>query len=200
MELPKSLEILEDDWCFAIKSLINIKLSPDNENFELIDNKFLIRKNVNNKFFNGDDFLFACRDIETACIPPNIARIENNAFFNCLKLKSISFIDCEFSVLKEICKYSFDNCRSLKSIISIPSSLKIVENFSFSNCRMLLSCEFLSDELIFYYGSFLYCNSLSLLAFPNAKKVEFGFNSFLQIQKEVTIFTEANSRIQLNTM
>lgn len=112
-----------------------------------------------------------------------------------MKLKSISFENHQTSTIKELGYSSFGHCNSLRSIISIPSSLRIVNCFCFSNSKNITSLEFLSEEITFYYGSFFNCGSLSLLSFENAKKIEFGFNTFFNANNEIFIFALHNAQI-----
>ena len=199
LEIPESLEIIEDNWLFVVKKLKTIELSPLNKYFSLIDNKFLIRKIENNKFLNGFDLLFAPRNIEYVLIPSYIVRINNCAFSFCTKLKSISFEKVnenqEFSSLKEIGSHSFSDCSSIKSIVSIPCSLRIINSFCFFKSNNLESLEFLSEELTFDYGSFLSCRSISLLSFENAKKIIFGFNSFFDTKANIIVHVKNNAEI-----
>ena len=195
LEIPESLEIIEDNWLFVVRNLNRIDLSPLNKNFELFDNKILIRKIDNNKYLKGYDLLFAPRNIKTAIIPSFIARINNYAFFHCIELKSISFNNS--SSLMELGNTSFGNCNSLKSIVSIPSSLKIINGFCFSSSKNLSSVEFLSDELTFNYGSFFNCSSLKVLSFVNAKKIKFRFNTFYNANDEITLYALRDSQIIL---
>lgn len=193
LELPDSLEIIEDGWCFSLVDLIDIKVSPKNENFRLFGDGLLIRKNFYNSFLSGDDIIFALRNIETATIPSFISRIGMHAFAFCSNLKSIAFE--ETSALKEFCSSSFVDCKKLESIVSIPASLRFVGCFCFSRSVNLTSLEFLSDELEFHYGSFYECSSVAILSFPNGRHIKLGFNMFLNVKNEIIIYISNNGEI-----
>ena len=139
---PASLKELKDGWCGCTNNLTKITISPSNNHFKFIKNKYLVGKSdENNDEF--DTLLFASRDIEEISIPSNIKFISSYAFSDCTKLHRIyippsvsrilpyAFLSCynlqiiefhEESKLQSLAKSAFSGNKNL--IIMIPSSLR----------------------------------------------------------------------------
>ncbi|KAK8887789.1 hypothetical protein M9Y10_038846 [Tritrichomonas musculus] len=196
LSIPASLEELDDWWCFCAKNLNTIEVSPNNENFTFIDDKFLIWKNkdieMNNRF---DVLVFARRNITgTIEVPSSVRRIAPYAFDKCEKFKSLVFKNDGFSKLKVIDYSAFCGCGSLESISDIPETVTTVGNCCFSFARRLVRVEFLAAKVSIGDYCFENCYSLSRASFPNARKVKVGEGSFNEVdcgfQLKVPLYAE----------
>ena len=88
IHFPASLRELKEGWCCDTFKLTKIIISPLNNRFKYINEKYLLGKiNENNNEF--DSFLFARRDIEEISIPSNIKVISPYAFYNCSSLTKV---------------------------------------------------------------------------------------------------------------
>ncbi|MBE7061128.1 MAG: hypothetical protein E7382_01165 [Clostridiales bacterium] len=98
-------------------------------------------------------------------IPSCITRIEQDAFYNCINLETITFE--EGSSLESIGSYAFYNCTSLTKI-EIPDSVKKIGNYAFYGCSSLESAV-LSDNLTSIDSyTFNRCSSLSSIEIPRS--------------------------------
>ena len=145
---------LKEGWCNFTSNLININISPLNDQFIFKDDKYLFGKsNPNSNVF--DTLLFARRDIKEIVIPSSIKIISSyDAFQDCRNLNkveippnsklqaiekfaftssSIEEIFLPSKVLK-ICEFAFFCCINLKKIEIPPNSnLETIESHAFSN-------------------------------------------------------------------
>ena len=104
LQIPPKLKKLSDKWCYCVRDLIDIEVSPKNELFSYVDNKYLVGKS--DALSDVFDILYYARyDIEEAVIPPQIKIIHDNSFCDHPKLQS--FISPKNSKLKRIEYFSF---------------------------------------------------------------------------------------------
>lgn len=94
--------------------------------------------------------------------------IENSAFEDCEKLRSVSIPD---SVI-HIGESAFSGCESLTSI-KIPDSVIYIGAFAFSGCMELKSVAIPDTDKIRYIrqGTFLNCENLKLIIIPDGVRV-----------------------------
>lgn len=87
---------------------------------------------------------FAGSSIETIQISKNVAEIEDGAFSNCKKLKTVTFTDVKDTGdnivtgngIIYLDRNTFSGCISLRSI-TLPDSVKLLEPYVFSECSSL---------------------------------------------------------------
>ncbi|OHT15708.1 hypothetical protein TRFO_13872 [Tritrichomonas foetus] len=101
---------------------------------------------------------FAGKKIKSACIPPSVKIIEENAFMDCVDLVRV-FLP---SNIEKIGSCAFCGCVSLESI-SLPKNLKIIDESSFNGCEGLRSLKIPEHVEIIEYGAFQDCSNLSTL-------------------------------------
>lgn len=121
INLPSSIEFLEDNWCQSTFHIINISISPYNKNFKYLneENKVIIGKsNLSSNDF--DVLVFASRDISQIRIPSYIKYISPYCFEGCMKLQTVEFEDN--SELISIGREAF-RCTKINSFF-IPSKVK----------------------------------------------------------------------------
>ena len=107
-------------------------MNKDEQNIVYYQNEFILSKsNPKNDLF--DVLLFARRDIVKARIPSFITKIENYAFDECKKLRSVVFSDD--SKLTSLGKAAFAG--SLIDGIFIPDHVAVIGQYAFTNCRNL---------------------------------------------------------------
>lgn len=121
--IPKSLVQLDDGWCSETPKLTNIKISPENPNYKLIEDKIIIGRD-DPESEQYDLLIFASRDIEDITIPNYIKKIGRNAFDQCNKLNEIKITTD--SKLETIKNSAF--CASTIENITIPSGFVKFEN------------------------------------------------------------------------
>ncbi len=84
----------------------------------------------------GESAFSGCENlIDKLEFPETLETIGNSAFYGCTSLPTIDLSQCVD--LKQIPKYSFCNCKLLKTI-NMPSSLTSIENGAFAGCTGLL--------------------------------------------------------------
>lgn len=102
--------------------------------------------------------------ITSISLPASAVEIENGAFSNCTKLKTVTIP----SSIKQIDDYVFSGCSSL-TFAAIPSSVTTMGNHVFSDCTALGSVTFASSVSPITLGVFLFsgCSSLQSVSLPN---------------------------------
>ena len=81
-------------------------------------------------------------DIYAVVIPDSVTVIDEGAFADCLKLRTVDF----GNGVAKISKNAFNNCTRLSSI-TIPESVKIIEDYAFSGCTALRQIYVLSKDV-----------------------------------------------------
>ncbi|KAK8839270.1 hypothetical protein M9Y10_032202 [Tritrichomonas musculus] len=191
LELPASLERF-DDYCFiSVSELTEIKVSPKNKFFKVLDEKcLLMMSQPGSGVF--DVLFFGMRDIESFIIPSYIKTINEFAFDNCKKLKSITFETG--SLLEKIGNYGFEFIQGQEKMI-IPPFVKEIGTKSFSEIKEVKSFEFLSKSIIIGNSSFSYSKNLTSVSFPNADHITFDYLSMSSIPDEMKIFVKRESQL-----
>ena len=187
--LPKSLKSFEEDCFQYIKNLTEIKISPENKYYSLLDNTYLLGKS--DKESDVFDVLcFATRDIEKAVIPSYIKVINNYAFQNCSQLRSLIFKPK--SLLEKICIFTFSDIPGQEKIV-IPPLVTYLGDFSFCGVENLKTIEFLGKSLILNFSCLSVCKLLSVVSFPNAEYITFKYRTISEIPKNAKIFVRRNA-------
>lgn len=131
-------------------------VSKDPQFSHLIEESTLTE--INEGLFEND------QNLKSIFIPPQVRKINNNAFKNCINLESIEF--GTNSNLVEICEKSFFNCISLQKLI-LPRSVKILGISSFENNKSLSIIELNEGLITLSKRSFANCRSLKKLCIPS---------------------------------
>ena len=185
LNIPSTVEELQEGWCSSTSNLDNVVISPKNENYKYLDEaqKIIVTKgDKNSEVF--DVIVFASRDVKEVKIPSYIKRIDSYAFAGCRNLKAIEFE--ENSQLHSIGLYSFSSSSLVR--IAIPKNVEIIKDNAFSFCHNL-------EEVVFENGSklkaisddlFICCQYLQIVEIPEDSPIQyFGYRAliFSRIQK-----------------
>lgn len=76
---------------------------------------------------------------------------------------------------------------SLKSIL-IPSGVKHIESRTFAYCSNLICIEINSNDCLIGESCFIRCQNLTIISFPNAKKIKICKNAFSLLFKNLSFF------------
>lgn len=139
LTIPPSVEELEPGWNFGTKYLNRVTIMPNNNNFSLYNEQFLLGKSSpKKKYFNV--LLFSVRNVKTAKIPNFIEIIGSYAFENCKQLKTVEFTTDSDVQIFDMCAFS---CSSIECM-NIPLHLTKIGQRCFSFCQNLKRIEILS--------------------------------------------------------
>ena len=171
--LPETLEFIHCDAFNETNYLNEIEISPKNKLFSVIEKTLVVKKSdMSSKDF--DILIFCRRDAENVKIPSYVKVLDEHAFHNCDKLKSITF--GPESSLQKINKFAIYVNQSIKLII-FPPSLNYLESCCISNDNNLEYVQFLGEYIKIAGSCFNNCCKGMILSFPNAKKLEFDKGS-----------------------
>lgn len=191
LTIPKNVIDIKRGWCISTTRFKNIEVSPDNQYFKLIENKYLLRRSsIEKNEYN--QFVFCVRDAKEAFIPNYIEHICSCSFDFCKNLQSVEFQSG--SKLLTIDEYSFQNT-AIKSI-AIPSTVTKIGLSAFSDTSSLKQVNFEDNSQlqIIDKQAFL-CSGLLGISIPSGvtiiddnafdcrdfQKVDFQSDSKLQI-------------------
>ena len=139
-----------------------------------------------------------CKDLKTINIPSSVTTIEAGAFAYCEQLSNVSFeensvlgnipsttVRVKFvpgTVTEEVYVSPFFCCNSLERI-SIPNSVKVIENEAFKYCPNLSEVSLEEDSCLtsIRKAAFFGLSNLTAFYFPNALK-EIGVEAFHNTQ------------------
>lgn len=188
--LPASVEYL-DDKCFILTpDLCEINVSPENKFFKLINGDYIVKESVKGSGV-FDVIVIARRDLESITIPSCIKVINNSAFYNCKKLKDITFEPN--SSLELIQDYVF--CYFSAEKIVLPPSLKEVGVQSFFSNSSLKSAEFLGKSVQIKKNCFYNCRKIETIVFPNAEKIVFENSAMVLTPDNMKILVRKNAQL-----
>ena len=193
ISFPASLSELEDDWHKKLNTLNEIKVSPLNKNFKVIDSKLLIGKINQKEKEDFDVLIYAICDIEEANIPNSIKNIKNSCFNSCKKLTKVNF--GRESQIETIGNYAFSP--TLIKSITIPSSVTVICSYAFSKCLQLEKVEILNDSHLktIEKCAFEYTQIQSLLI-PSSL-ISIGDGAFNECKKLEHIEIQPNSKLEI---
>lgn len=90
IQIPPKLKKLNSNCFYACEGLVDIEVSPENENFAYINNKYFVGKSKDDS--NEFDILYyVWFDITEAFIPPQIQILNNYSFHNHKNLESVIY-------------------------------------------------------------------------------------------------------------
>ena len=122
--LPSNVSKLCDGWASFTQDLIEVTIDPNNKyykNYEENEKLIFGKSNIDSDEF--DVLVFACRNIKSFVIPPNIKIIASNAFED----SDIEEIYIP-SQITQICESAFAGCEELRKIVIPPdSNLQTIE-------------------------------------------------------------------------
>ena len=178
--LPKNLIELDKRF-FSNVNLKTIEISPLNNRFKYIDNKYLLGKtDPNGSDFDMLIYLQSIDDEEK--IPDNIKVIGSFAFSSCKKLKKVEF--SENSNLQIIEKYAFFQS-SIESII-IPKNVTKICDYAFSWCRSLRKVEIAEHSNLQIIGAYAFqmTEITEICIPPSVLEIrQYAFDSCKKLQK-----------------
>lgn len=110
--------------------------------------------------------------------------VENGVLFN--KDKTELFfccrgISCAYTIpdsVEYICRYAFEGCKNLTSII-IPDSVEYIGEYAFEDCKNLTSLTIPDSISCLEYNTFIGCNNLTSVSIPQKLKYDFA-QSFIE--------------------
>ena len=192
--IPKSVKVLEEGWCHRTPKLVNVTLSPLNENFVYLNDKQKVIVGKSDfKIECFDTLVFAPRNIVSFTIPSQIRHICSFAFSFCSVLKSVDFEDLEKSKLESIGKCAF--AYSSLPEISIPFGVTVIDEATFMMCKNLQKVDFSMNSKIcaIKKGAFSH-SSIRKISIPSCVETidDFAF-SFCELLE--TVLFEKNSKL-----
>ena len=175
LHIPSKLTELKDEWCCDTIDLINLTVSPKNQNFCIYKKKMLIGKHIptSNDF---DDLKFVFRNATKITIPSSIVRISPYSMSFCRQLHTIQFD--KNSNLKEIANHAFGNSHIKK--FEIPSTIRTIGDHAFMECYDLFTVIFPNDFKIKTLPDNLFFNSGLKQCIVPATVSEIGYSCFSQ--------------------
>lgn len=100
--------------------------------------------------------------INSLKIGNDVEIINNGAFRDCQKLKTITFGD----KLQKICESAFEGCISLETL-NFPASLRTIDPWAFQLCKKIKHIQFNKGLQVIDKYAFYHCDSISILRIPN---------------------------------
>ena len=187
VNFPTSVKELKEDWCFNIKNLKKITISPSNSHFKIQENKYLVGKSDSSKD-EFDILFFACRDIDQICIPSNIKIISSNAFQLCRNLSYVGIPkDSNLQIIQSNA-FAFTNIKE----IFIPSKVSKISEYAFAHCNNLKNVEIPIDSNL---------QTIESCAFEFTKIREIYFPASLkELKDKWCSYTEKLIRITISPM
>ena len=107
-------------------------------------------------------------DLTSITIGKNVRELENNAFYYCENLETITF--AVGSIMTKIGETAFYNCRKLKNIVNFPSGITTIEARAFEDCRALESIDIPAGVTTLSEGLFTSCRALDNVYIPGTVK------------------------------
>lgn len=119
---------------------------------------------LENYIYDGSPIDGIVRDrIKNIVISDGISYIEQDAFYDCINLESITIPDS----VTEIGSYAFAYCKRLTNI-TIPNSVIYIDEGAFDGCNNLTSITIPGSVTEIGYKAFYYCQSLTSIIIPDS--------------------------------
>lgn len=190
--LPPKLSMIYKENFIKTPFLFDIRVSCHNGIYQVLDDRCLYRKSEKNSM-NFDNFQLAPRDIERIEIQSFVTSISSYAFYQCNRLKEISF-DCD-SNLEVIYDFAFA-FSSMQNNVVFPESLKDLRTGCLSDVLNVESFEFRANSISIANFSFKNCRNLSCIAFPNATEIVCSSQAFDDIPSNTKILVRKNASLK----
>lgn len=152
-------------------------LKKSKKSFYLIYNTIYNRIDICEGTTRVESRLFAGYDIEKVFIPSTVIDIQDNAFYQCKNLTTVT-LNC--MNLKAIGKSAFSDCENLRTFI-MPDTVKIIEDYTFKGCKKLENIEFSKSLVEIKEKAFSNCDSLTKIILPKTIQ-EIGYGAFKKCQ------------------
>ena len=187
--LPANLESVN---CFQdVRYLTNIEISPKNEFFSLLDNKYLVKRSSKEDQVY-DHLVFASRDVKYVDIPSQIKVICECAFEHCKKMEYVTFEPN--SSIKSIQGKSFACISGVKNFI-FPSSLEEIGTWTFYLNEDLRNVVFQSQNISIGSLCFHGCKNLLSIRFPKLKEIKLRSDMLACIPADLKIYIKRDSEL-----
>ncbi len=146
------------------------------------DKKVIIPSSINDLRVTtiGQEAFTSQPDIKQITIPFSIRRIEQQAFYHCIKLTEVVMEEG----VEVIGKGAFEECTFLKKI-TFPSTLKRIEDYAFSGCSSLSSVRLSNSVEFLGKAVFIDCTQLSSVTLSEnlVALEESAFSSCVNLRK-----------------
>ena len=133
-------------------------------------------------------YAFTNTDITEIKLPSTINFIGEGCFYNCTKLKVISIINTNITIIED---YTFSNCYSLTNLF-LPNILVSIGKYAFSSTSFPVLKPFPHSLKFIGEGAFFNCTTLLSLNFSNTQIKVFPNNVFRKCTKIVQIWYPPN--------
>lgn len=155
--LHEGLLSIESGAFFRCNHMKSIVLPNSLQEIGSIDNR------MKNDKYSWPKGVFYSEELTTITLPKNLRVIGDNAFNNCVNMKSISLPDG----LKLIGEGAFYSCSSLEAI-AIPGSVEEISKNTFEECKNLKDVTLAQGVRIIGYLAFYECESLVNINIPDS--------------------------------
>lgn len=179
----RNIEIIEDGAFSYCDNLENIIFSDSLTSIgnNVFENTGLRCVTIPQNVKTIGKYVFAhCKNLENIEISGNnIDKISDGLFYDCKNLKNVTLPDS----IRIIEQFAFYNCFNLKSI-TMPGNLKIIGKNAFLDCKSLKSVIFKRDDVLIEIEAkaFKNCTELSEFIFPSSLS-KIGKDAFYGCEK-----------------
>lgn len=182
--IPASVKDMGENpfCCINKKGRIGLELSPDNQDFELIDDVLFHKadrrlvyyiKNQNKAYaipegtrIVGSYAFLGCKQLVELTFPESLVEIGEFAFSSCQKLKQITLP----AGLEILGGHAFQYMPALQQI-TIPDGVRVIGTSAFLGCKKLASVQMGQQVQRIGDRAFLDCNALTDITLPASLKV-----------------------------
>ena len=178
--IPNSVTSIGDRALYGCSSLASINVSDNNKYYCDIDGilfnkdkteiiKYPEKKEgtayqiPNSVTSIENEAFYGCSSLASITIPNSVTSIGDRAFEDCIKLTSITIPNSVTSIGDS----AFENCIKLTSI-TIPNSVTSIGYYAFSGCSSLTSITIPEGVTSIGYDAFYNCSNLTSITIPNS--------------------------------
>lgn len=122
LNIPASVTTM---YTYSFSASTKLRVDPENKTYQSIDDILILNK-------QGTKVMLVSKNANTYIIPKTVTEIENNAFYDCTRMTSISLPNG----ITRIGSSAFYNCTALNEI-TIPSSVTAIGADAFVYCSNL---------------------------------------------------------------
>ena len=176
LSIPKTVTSIGEDIFYNGCSCLTLNVEDGNPVYDSRDNCNAIIETATNKLIQGcvNTFIpntvttigkkaLMYADIVNIDIPNSVTTIEDQAFYACHLLESVSIANSVTSFGKRV----FTDCSSLTNV-NIPNSLTKISEYTFMHCNNLKDIDIPNSITAIEYGAFYGCSSLNNVIIPNS--------------------------------